>query len=455
MTTAAAYARYCSNLTIDDVPESVREAARDRLLDTVGLAIGAERAESTPSILDAAGDLSASDGSATVLATGDRTAPQDAAFANGSMAHSLDYDDSHRAAAIHPGAPVVSAALAAAEAGNASGADLLAGIVAGYEVACRLGAAVNPSAHYDRGFHVTGTVGVFGATAAVGVIRELDAAELEAAFGVNGSQAAGSVQFVESGAWNKRVHPGLAARSAFTAVSLAENGFVGAEAPIDGEHGFLHGYTDDPNPEAATAGLGEEFELPTAAIKPYPCCRFTHAPIDLLRELVAEEDVDPAAVESVAVAIPEAGAKMVGKPASAYPQSFVDAQFHMPFVAAMVLVEGSASLETFFEVLDAGPTPELERLVAATEVDTAEWVEAAYPDALPGGVVVETEDETHEARTRHPLGEPENPMPVDRLRAKFDELATPVVGESAATALRERIESVESTTAAAITEPLR
>ena len=418
------------------------------LLDWVAVAVGgATHADSTPAILDGvrriadqpADDASPSSGteaaaggrpgSATILGTGERVSPADAALANGALAHSLDFDDTHLSSSLHPGAPTIAATLAAAEAENAPMERFRAGIAAGYDVACTVGEAVGPDAHYARGFHVTATCGTFGATAAAGVVRGLDEDQLRNAFGIAGSQAAGSLQFLANGAWNKRLHPGLAARRAIEATDFAAAGVIGAADPIDGEYGFLTGYTDDPRPEAFER-LGDRDAVAETGLKPYPCCRYLHAAIDALREI--SPDVDPDTVDDVHVAIPGAGVRLTGEPIDEKrrPDGFVDCQFSAPFVTALVLIEGGAGAEPFLRAvgrLDAEPTwsdPAYRRIMDATTVSTDEEIEARFPEEWGARVSVTAAGETHERSISDPFGEPDRPMSTADVREKTRGLLT-------------------------------
>src|SRR5690606_37824847 len=182
---------------------------------------------STPSLLAMlkALDLDGA-GPASVMGDGKTYSPAVAALLNGALGHSLDFDDTHADSSLHPSAPVVPAAFAVGEAVGASGAEVLTAIVAGYEVCCRLGNALDPSSHYARGFHPTATAGTFGAAAAAAKLYRLPAERIATAFGVSGSQAAGSLQFLENGAWNKRFQVGAAAMNGVVAATLAKEGFV-------------------------------------------------------------------------------------------------------------------------------------------------------------------------------------------------------------------------------------
>jgi 2-methylcitrate dehydratase PrpD len=415
-----ALASHCATTAFEPLPPDVRDRLKQHLLDFIGLTLGAhEHAASSPSLLDTVETLAGdTGGEATVLPTGEQRTPEHAALINGSFAHSLDFDDTHRESSLHPGAVVIPAALAVAE--RAPDADrLLAAIDAGYDVTCAVGRAVNPDAHYDRGFHVTATCGTFGATAAAGVVAGLTESEFNNAFGVNGSQAAGSLQFLENGAWNKRLHPGLAARRGVLAVALAENGFEGATNPLEGEHGFFHGYTDEPNFEGFDH-VGEHAVLETS-LKPYPCCRYMHAALDALLDLA----VDPGDVESVTVDLPRAGVILTGEPIESKrrPSNVVDCQFSMPFGVALALTEGDAGLTAFLDAQSRLDDSQFHRLMDATEVVTTDAVQSAFPEQWTARVVVDADSE-YERFVDAAAGDPENPLGWDGVTEKFVELAT-------------------------------
>jgi 2-methylcitrate dehydratase PrpD len=347
---------------------------------------------------------------------------------------------------LHPGAPTIAAALAAAEATDASSERFLAGVATGYDVACTIGEAVNPDAHYAQGFHITATCGTFGATAAVGVVRGLSEPEFANAFGLNGSQAAGSLQFLANGAWNKRLHPGLAARRAVTSVELAAAGFEGAVEPIEGEFGFFEGYTDDPDPGAIDR-LSDRDAVGETGLKPYPCCRYMHPAIDALLEIAPE--VEHSEVTGIGIALPEAGVRLTGDPLESKrrPANFVDCQFSAPFATALALSEGTAGAEAFLRAagrLDDPPRfedPEFRRLMDATSVTTDPEVQEAFPDRWCARVAVETGGESHERFVDVPYGEPADPMSWDRVveksRGLIETSGTDVDPDALATAVAE------------------
>ena len=447
-------AAFAADIGFSDLPDEVIDYAKRLLLDTAGIAVGAEpRAASSASFFEGIRALDSGSGG-TVLATGESMAPEYAAFLNGAMAHSLDYDDTHRASSLHPGAPVLPAALAAAERVDASGAELLTGLVVGYEITIRLGMAVDPESHYDRGFHMTATCGTFGATAAAGSVLGLDADTIASAMGLNGSQAAGSLQFLENGGWNKRAHPGLAAHRALLSLSLAEAGFAAANEPIEGARGFLQGYSDDPHPDLVTAGLGEEWETLRTGLKPYPCCRYMHNALDQLLEIAANEDVSPDEVESVRVLMPAAGVSLTGNPTNTYPQSFVDGQFSMPFGAGLAFARRSATVDDFIDEIDGGVSDEVRRIIDRTTVESGGWVAEAFPEKWAVEVTVETVDGTHTRESDFARGEPENPMTWEEVVEKYESLTEPVLGERSARLFRERIADLEDVSVTDLLEPV-
>src|SRR5437763_11046767 len=258
----ATLAAYVAGLKYEDIPPEVIARAKMLTLDFLGSAVRArQEAESTPSILSMLAMLGLDvGGGATVCGDTKTYSPSIAALLNGALGHSLDFDDTHADSSLHASAPVVPAAFAVGEMVGASGRDVLTAIVAGYEVCCRLGNALDPTSHYARGFHPTATAGTYGAAAAAAKLFGLSKEQIIAAFGVSGSQAAGSLQFLVNGAWNKRYQVGAAAMNGVIAATLARNDFVGATESVEGKHGLLVGYSDDAHPAKVVAGLGEIFE---------------------------------------------------------------------------------------------------------------------------------------------------------------------------------------------------
>ena len=421
-------AEFAADLSYDKLPPEVADRVKLLVLDTAGISLRARHeAESTPALLAAAAKLGLTGGDATVIGDAGGYTPPGAALINGALAHSLDFDDTHARGSLHPSAPIVPAAFAAAEMSGVSGARLLAAIVAGYEVQIRLSLALGPSDHYARGFHPTATCGAFGATAAAASIFGLTSEQIQRGFGICLSQTAGSMQFLFDGAWTKRYHVGHAAMCGLTAACLAGEGFRGPGEAIEGKDGFLNAYAPNPDPARAVEGLGAEWETLGIAVKPYPSCRFGHAAIDALLHLRAANDIDAAEVESVEIGLPRSGWNLIGDPEAAKqrPKNVVDGQFSMPFVAAVALREGGMSWDDYARHIGNAETLSLcQRITSVVDAQA----EAEYPAQLSGVARVRTARGLCEEFVAVPKGEPENFITPAELRAKFDSLTGPYLG---------------------------
>ena len=433
---------FATGLTLDALPPEVVERTGMLLMDHVGIALRARNdAESTPSLIKAAQRLGLDSGQS--VAIGDRRGftPAGAALVNGTLAHSLDFDDTHARGSLHISAPIVPAALAAAEMAGIDGEELVPAIVAGYEIQIRLSLALGPSDHYDRGFHPTATCGAFGAAAAAGKAFCLDSDQMANAFGICLSQTAGSMQFLVDGAWTKRFHVGHAAMCGLMAATLAEEGFRGAVDAFEGKAGFFHAYAPDPDPAKATEGLGEAWETMETAVKPYPSCRYSHAAMEALIGLRAANDIRPDDVESVEIGLPETGWKIIGDPEEAKqnPKGIVDGQFSMPFCAAVALSEGGLVWDDYAKHINDSKTLDLCRRVHTV---TDPKAEAEFPKNLSGTAKVRTGKGEFEGFVAVPKGEPDNFLTIDELRAKFGGLVGPYLPDERIDELSTRLLSI-------------
>lgn len=422
------------------LPPPVLERARGLLLDYLGVTLAGAVEESTIVLRRGLASLGAA-GDGTVIGTAERLAPAQAALANGAAAHAIEMDDTHLGGSIHLGASVFSAALAAAELVPASGPSLLRAAVAGYEVAARLAVASDPAVQYRRGFHPTGTCGAFGAAAAAGVVFGLDADGITAALGVAGSQAAGSMEFLEDGAWTKRLHPGWAASAGLHAAALARAGFRAPASIVDGRFGFLHAYGDGGGMPPAVAGA---YELLQTGVKPHACCRYSQGPIDATLALRAAHAIDPRRVARIDVGIVAPGFPIVCEPLAAKrrPRSVVDAQFSLPFGVATALVRGAAWPEDFArDLLDE---PVMRRVMDRVHPARDAALDARYPRTWPSWVRVTLDGgAVHEARVEHPLGDPENFPDGAGLLGKFRRLAARVLPDPAGRALSDAVTRID------------
>ena len=435
-------AEFAASLSFEDIPNEVTERAKRLVLDLTGIMIRARHdAESTPSLIAAVERLGLADGGCSVLGDARTYAPTAAALINGTLAHSLDFDDTHAEASLHSSAPIVPAALAAAELTGASGKGLITAVVAGYEIQIRLSLALNPSDHYDRGFHPTATCGVFGAAAAAGKLLGMDATGIQNAFGIALSQSAGSMEFLTDGAWTKRSHVGQAAQNGLICAVLAAEGFKGPKQAFEGRAGFLNVYAPNADMTKAVAGLGQTWQTMRLAVKPYPSCRYSHAAIDGLVALMKEHGLKADEVEEVEIGLPETGWKIIGGPGDkSDPQSVVDGQFSMPFCAAVALREGGLAWDDYKKHLRDDTTRALTRKVKTVINARAE---AEFPANMAGVARIRTASRDYECLVTVPKGEPDNFLDDAEFRFKFDGLCEPYLGAEGTSKLANALLSLE------------
>ncbi|MGJ7525316.1 MmgE/PrpD family protein [Variovorax sp. GB1P17] len=444
----AALAALAARTASTAFPDALIGLMEECVLDLAGhTAFSAQFAESSPAFREGTRMLDpAGQGFSVIGERGSYSQPQ-AALLNGAFSHTMDFDDTNVFGVLHPGSPVISAALATAEAGAASGRALLEAIAVGYEVACRIGGALGPTA-YDRGFHITSVAGIFGAIAAAGRLRGLDAATIESAFGIAGSLAAGSMQYLDSGAWNKRLHPGFAAHGALMALGFAQAGVFAAREPIEGRFGLLNGYSAKPRPEALGQDLGDNWVALQTGIKPYPSCRMTHGAVDAalaLRERCTHEERLAARLH---IEIPAKAFDIVGEPlpAKIAPRNIVDGQFSVYFQVACAWLDGKLDWQSYERL----GQPDVEALARRMTVQAGSDFQG------PGArLQVEGRDDLR-IEIKVPSGEPSTPLGRPRLRQKYLSLATPVYGAAQADALATRLLALRrEPSAAALIRALR
>lgn len=419
---ASRFVEWAWSLRTEAVPAAVREAAAYHALDAVGTALAAARlGEGAPSVAVARGFPDRL--GATVLGSTQKVAVPFAALANGTLAHALDYDDTHAGALVHPSAVALPVALAVAEERHLGGADVLTAMVAGIELMTRLGAAV-PHGFHRRGLHATSACGVFAAALVASMLLELSEEQAVSALGIAGSQAAGSLEFLHTGADTKTLHPGLAALSGIVAARLAGAGAQGPASVFEGENGFFRAYTGE---RVATGdlveGLGSRWETPAVGIKAYPVCQLSHASLDALAKVAGAYAASAPAplsarVRSVRFRVPEDAVPIVCEPAGdkRRPRTPYDAKFSLPWCAGVLLVDGRIDLDSF--VPDRLGRPDVAAVAdAVSHVATRPGVPAA--DA-PGAVEVRLADGTLlEGTVERARGTAANPLTAQEVVDKF------------------------------------
>jgi len=432
----ARLADFASGSQLADLPAAVRDRARLLAADSIAIALRAWReAESTPSHVRALVDLGETGVACSVFGSDRRFGPGAAAELNGALIHSLDFDDTYAAGALHPSTTVLPAVLAAAQLEGASGADALTALVVGLEAVCRIGVALNASDHYDRGFHPTATCGTFGAALAASRVLGLDAAQTASALGIALSQAAGSLQFLSNGAWTKRFQVGHAARAGLHSAYLARCGYLGPEQALEGRHGFMRAYAPQPSPEKAVEELGRQWRTLDIAVKPYPACRFAHAAVDALIALRAEERLQAGRIRRIHCGLPTKGILLVGEPIEDKRRvaTVVEGQFSMPFAAAVAVLDGRLDWQSYSRHIGS---PAVDALMQRVDVSVDPDAEAGYPASFGAKVRVTLDDGRELERfVASPKGEPDNFVTQAELRSKFDGLVEGILDDGRRDAL--------------------
>lgn len=415
-------AKFCAKLTFNDLPAEVVESTKYLAFDFFGVAARGSVPESSQVMFKFIKELCCP-GGGIVIASNYTTLVQYAALANGTFAHSLELDDVCNEASLHPGVAIFPATLAACEVENGSGKDFITAAAAGYEVMCRLGKALNPAKHYGRGFHPTGTCGVFGAAVAAGKLFKLDEKQMTDALGIAGSQAAASMEFLTEGTWTKRMHPGWAAHSGLIAALLAREGYKAPSTIIEGKYGFLNAYSYNTNAEEVLENLGKEYYVTKTSIKPHSCCRYKQAPIDGILQIVKENHLHPEDVSEVIIGMLEVGYPIVVEPFDLKynPQSIVDAQFSMPFGAAVTILYGKASLDEYTEKVVK--SEKVKTMMKKIKFIKDPKLDRLFPKQWPASVFIKTNDgKEYETFIEYPKGDPENPLTWDELVGKFNDI---------------------------------
>jgi 2-methylcitrate dehydratase PrpD len=345
-----------------------------------------------------------------VLGRSERLDILNAALLNGISAHVLDFDDTH-ARAIHPSAPVLPALLAYAEWRKVTGAELVHAFVLGVETEERIGLSVFPE-HYEAGWHITGTAGVFGAAAAAGKLLGLDEQRMAWALGIAATQSAGLQEMFGSDC--KSLHPGRASQNGLGAALLAARGFTSSERAIEAPRGFAHVLSTKFDSKVITDGLGERFELLSNMYKPYACGLVVHAAIDGCITLSRENGLAPDAIEAVELTVSPLVQRLTG---NANPQTGLEGKFSIYHAVSAAIVHGAAGEAQFSDACVRDPrVVALRKRVSLREDSAIGRTEARVTIRARDGRVLALHVE-------HALGTLARPMSDADLEAKFRGLA--------------------------------
>lgn len=409
-------AEFAARLRFSDIPAEAVERIKLCLLDSLGCCIfGATlpwtRKVAALAMVEQAAPV------ATLIGMNAKSSPALAALVNGTAGHAFEFDDIHKESILHPGSLATPAVLALAEMrGQCTGEQIIAAMTAGYEVGTRVGNAATMSLFF-RGFHPQGTSGVFVAAATAAHMLDLDADGLHHALGIAGSQASG-LMAAQEGAMVKRFHCGRAAQSGVYSALLAERAFTGIPNVLEADYGgFLGSYSDKPNTERLTAGLGTVWETLNVGYKPHACVTSIHSALDSLAQIIRDENIASDDIVSIEVGLSKMTSVHCAWEYKA--QGVAAAQMNLFYGLAVIALDGVAFAEQYREdrLRDSRILSLIERMTTYVDAE----IEAGGPPLRHAArlKVVTRDGKTFEKFARHRRGSPENPLPPEEIEYKF------------------------------------
>jgi len=408
-------ARYVVNAKPSDVPEAVKREGVRSILNWLGCAVGAAEHEAVESALAALLPFAGAQ-QASVLGRKEKTDILHAALMNGITSHVFDFDDTHLPTIIHPSGPVASAIFALAEYKPVSGADLLNAFILGVEVECRIGNAVYPN-HYDVGWHITGTAGVFGAAAAAGKLLGLNEQQMTWALGIAGTQSSGFREMF--GTHCKSFHPGKAAQNGLASALLAEKNFTSSNQVLEAKRGFANVMSTKQDYSRITDGLGKTFEVTLNSYKPFACGIVIHPAIDGCVQLKKENGLTGAEVEKVELTVAPLVLELTGKRT---PQVGLEGKFSVFHSCAVALLHGAAGEKEYSDAMVRDP-----KVIALRDRVDATIDKKLRDDEVYVRITLK-DGRKLEKYIEHAIGSREVPMTNEQLEAKFRGLVDDILG---------------------------
>src|SRR5271170_375893 len=428
-------AHYIVSATYDDLPTNVRKEGVRTLLNWVGVAIGGSHHQTVDIAVSALAPFSGP-AQASLFGRRERFDIMNAAFINGVSSHIFDFDDTHLKTIIHPAGPVASAILALSEMQPVSGKDFLNALVLGVETECRIGNMVYPN-HYDVGWHITGTAGVFGSAAAVGKLLNLSEQQMVWALGLAASQPVGLRE--SFGSMNKSFNPGRAANNGIFASVLASKNFTSSDEMIEAKRGWANTVSTKQDYREILDGLGVRYEALLNTYKPFACGIVMHPAIDAAIQLRNENQLTADQIERVELKVNPLVLELTGKP---NPRDGLEGKFSIYHAVAIALVEGAGGEKQFSDRAVSDPT------VVALRGKVIPVVTPGIEPAQVDMTITLKDGRALHRFIAHAIGSLEVPMTDKQLEAKFADLADGIISPSAIQRVIEACWSVETLTSA-------
>lgn len=414
---------FLSSIRYQDLPEPVVARTEELFLDWFASALAGKGARPVETLHAFATAMGPQSGKAENLLARKGTSPFFAALVNGAASHFVEQDDLHNSSVLHPGTVVFPAVLAAAQDVGASGRDLIAASVAGYECGVRVGEFLGRS-HYKI-FHTTGTAGKLAAAAGVAHILKLDADRTQHALGSAGTMAAGLWEFLRDAADSKQLHTAKAAADGLMAAYIARDGFTGAREIFEGRQGMAAGMSSDADARWLTDGLGTRWATAETSFKFHASCRHTHPAADALQALMHQHKLRAEDIVKVTAHVHQGAIDVLGPVTD--PQTIHQSKFSMGFVLALIATLGRAALADFTE--KSLKNNDLRKFHDRVSMVLDPEVDGAYPRRWLGRVSVQTADgRSLECRVETPKGDPGNTL----SRSELEDKAQRLVGYSGA-----------------------
>jgi len=418
MGTTQILAEFVSHTSYSQLPEEVVQKTKGIILDTLGCGIAGYTLANQEFhwIFDLVKEMGGTPES-MVFIEGLKTSAPQAALVNGTLIHTIDFDDTHVGSISHLGAPAISSALAMGEKVGASGPALITAVVLAYEVASRIGKAVMLS-HYKY-WHPTGTLGTIAAAVGASKILDLRADQMEQAISLGADGASGMRYCIDFGDFSKSLHPGLAAWNGIMAAQIIARGAVGPRGLLEYKSGFCEAYSDEPNMKSLTENLGTFYEIMTDSLKAFPTILISHTPIQAILQIMADKKLRLEDLETIHVRLTPTAP---GQGMNYSPENPLAAKLSIPYCVTRAAADGYIAMDQFRE--DKIADPRIREFMKIVTVEPAPQFLEKYPGTLAAHVEIQTKDGRRlKEESIYPKGHPRNPMTDEEIKEKFRRLA--------------------------------